>query len=218
MSPTILKSSTETDEKSFVKGERIISEETALEIKNMLLSVTEDPKGTGYLAKIPGVRVAGKTGTAQKYDPQTGYKNGKYYSSFIGFLPAENPQFLIGVMVDEPKSEYYASLVASPLFKRIAEHSLHILNRSPSLTVSNSKPVPRQDITAPKELQKSSKGKWLMPDLKGLTLNEAMTLLNRYVENVEVSGNGYVVSQLPESGASLEESSKVTLKLKGFGD
>ncbi|NBT57743.1 penicillin-binding protein 2, partial [bacterium] len=143
VSPTILKSSTETDEKSFVKGERIISEETALEIKNMLLSVTEDPKGTGYLAKIPGVRVAGKTGTAQKYDPQTGYKNGKYYSSFIGFLPAENPQFLIGVMVDEPKSEYYASLVASPLFKRIAEHSLHILNRSPSLTVSNSKPVPR---------------------------------------------------------------------------
>lgn len=218
VTPTLLSESSTQEEKGVIKGERIMSEETALEMKNILLSVTEDPKGTGYLAKIPGVRVAGKTGTAQKYDPTTGYKNGKYYSSFVGFLPADNPRFLIGVMVDEPKSEYYASLVASPLFKKIAEHSLQISNQGPSMTLSETKITPRRDITAPKELQKSSDGKWIMPDLKGLTLNEAMTLLNRYLDNVEVSGNGYVFSQNPESGAMLQEKSQVSLKLKGFGD
>lgn len=219
VSPTLIKDSERTEETpNQISGERVISENTAEEIKKMLLSVTEDSKGTGYLAKIPGVRIAGKTGTAQKYDAQSGYKNGKYYSSFVGFLPADNPQFLIGVMIDEPKSDYYASLVATPLFKRIAEHSLQLLNRGPSQLVSKTKNAPRKDVSAPKELTKTSSGKWLMPDLKGLTLTEAMTLLNRYVETIQVSGNGYVVSQTPESGSSLDENSAVTLKLKGFGD
>ncbi|MFM8268638.1 MAG: penicillin-binding protein, partial [Pseudomonadota bacterium] len=218
VSPTLLMTSDRKGEDSAGMGERIISEETAERIKTMLISVTEDPKGTGYLAKIPGVRVAGKTGTAQKYDPQTGYRSGKYYSSFVGFLPADNPQFLIGVMVDEPKSEYYASLIATPLFRKIAEHSLQILNRGPSQVVSQTKTIPRKDVSAPKELVKSSSGKWIMPNLKGLTLNEAMTLLNQYVDSVQVSGNGYVVSQSPESGISLDEKSSISLKLKGFGE
>ncbi len=218
VSPTLLLDSNRSSQNGQVVGERIISEETAEQMKKMLLAVTEDEKGTGYLGKIPGVRVAGKTGTAQKYDPETGYKSRKYYSSFVGFLPADNPQFLIGVMVDEPKSEYYASLVATPLFKKIAEHSLQILNRGPSQVVSQTKAKPRKDVSAPKELVKSTNGKWVMPDLKGLTLNEAMTLLNQYVEKVQVSGNGYVVSQTPETGASLDEESSVSLKLKGFAD
>jgi len=218
VSPTLLMDPDQKSRNGQFVGERIISEETAEQMKKMLLSVTEDEKGTGYLGKIPGVRVAGKTGTAQKYDPETGYKSGKYYSSFVGFLPADNPQFLIGVMVDEPKSEYYASLVATPLFRKIAEHSLQILNQGPSQIVSNQKAQPRKDVSAPKELVKSTNGKWIMPNLKGLTLNEAMTLLNQYVDQVQVSGNGYVVSQIPDSGSSLDENSPVTLKLKGFGE
>ncbi|NBV50930.1 PASTA domain-containing protein [bacterium] len=219
VTPTLIKYSTEKDDTHVPFGERVISEETAETMRSILVAATEDQKGTGYLAKIAGVRVAGKTGTAQKYDSQGGgYKSGKYYSSFVGFLPAEDPQFLIGVMVDEPKQNYYASLVATPLFKRIAEHSLQLLEKGPAQTVPQNTAGRRKDIIAPKELAKNSEGQWVMPSLKGLTLNEAMTLLNRYVNKVEVSGNGYVTTQNPEPGAVIHENTAVGIQLKGFSD
>ncbi len=154
VSPTLIKE----DESSGASpaGERVISEATAETIRKILVNVTEDPKGTGFLAKIPGVQIAGKTGTAQKYEPQVGYKSGKYFSSFVGFLPAEDPQFLIGVMVDEPQSQYYASLVATPLFKKIAEHSLHILNKGPAQVVAHQTGVQPKEVKAPKALLPSS--------------------------------------------------------------
>lgn len=216
VSPTLIKE--EENPEVAVSGERVISEATAETVRKILVSVTEDPKGTGYLARIPGVKIGGKTGTAQKYEPQVGYKSGKYFSSFVGFLPAEDPQFLIGVMVDEPQSQYYASLVATPLFKRIAEHSMQILNKGPAQAVTQQTLEKPNELKAPKALLPSSGGKWLMPDLKGLSLNEAMTLLNRYVDKVEVSGNGYVVSQSPAFGATLDSKTQVTLNLKGFSD
>jgi cell division protein FtsI (penicillin-binding protein 3) len=216
ITPTLISDESPSSENLPPNGEQVISEKTAKEMRDILVAVTEDKNGTGSFAKIAGVSVAGKTGTAQKYDAETGYKNNKYYSSFVGFLPAEDPQLLIGVMVDEPKSQYYASVVAAPLFRKIAEQSLQILNRRAVPVASAKMTAPRKDVIAPTELVQSAPGKWLMPNLKGLTLSEAMGLLNRYVEKVEVSGNGYVTSQKPEAGSTVDEKSPVSLQLKGF--
>jgi len=210
VSPTLILDESSSHHQS---GERVLSEETAEIIRNILVDVTQDPKGTGIQAKVPGVEVAGKTGTAQKFDSEKGYKSNKYYSSFVGFLPAKDPQLLIGVMIDEPKAQYYASLIASPLFKVIAEQSLQILNRGPAqalLKPSIKTTKTKREI--PNFIQTDS-GKWKLPDLKGLSLQEAMNLLNKHMDKVSVSGNGYVVSQFPAPGALVDRASNLKIEL-----
>ena len=83
--------------------------------------------------------VAGKTGTAQKVSKvRRGYEPGKYYSSFIGFLPARKPELCIGVFVDEPQNGYYGGLVAGPAFKEIAEKSANYLGVETSVLQKSS--------------------------------------------------------------------------------
>ncbi|MCL2485761.1 MAG: penicillin-binding protein 2 [Endomicrobia bacterium] len=105
---------------------RVISEETALEMKKMLKSVVD--KGTGRTAKVKGYSTAGKTGTAQKIDETRRYSTKHYIASFCGFLPVSNPEIVILVVIDEPKGDYYASSVASPVFSRIGERVADYLN------------------------------------------------------------------------------------------
>lgn len=114
------------------EGRRIMSEETAHKVDKMLRKVVSD-NGTGTAAKISGYRVAGKTGTAQKIDPQTGeYSDTLYDASFVGYAPAENPQLLVAVVVDEPTiGSYYGGDVAAPAFEDIAEFSLRSLRIAP---------------------------------------------------------------------------------------
>jgi cell division protein FtsI/penicillin-binding protein 2 len=103
---------------------QVISKQTAQQIKDILIKVVET--GTATPAKIPGYLIAGKTGTAQKAKENgLGYEKGKYMSSFIGFFPANNPEYLILVVVDSPKKKYYGSTVACPIFRKIA---LDIIN------------------------------------------------------------------------------------------
>lgn len=214
VSPTLLK---EEETSLTPNGERIISEETAELIKNILVDVTEDKQGTGFQARIPGIQVAGKTGTAQKFESEHGYKSDKYYSSFVGFLPAKDPELLIGVMIDEPKSQYYASQIASPLFKSIAEQALYILNHGPAQALSETtgKSVSSKSRKLP-QFTKTPSGKWKLPDLKGLSLQEAITLLNKYMDKVQISGNGYVFSQSPEPGTLIDQSSDLKLELRSL--
>lgn len=114
--PKILKS---IDGVLFKKGERrrIVEKSTSWKLVNVMVDVVQ--RGTGKKASIPGIRIAGKTGTAKKY------KNDKfrdlYVASFGGFFPAENPKITMFVVIDEPKGSYYGGDVAAPLFKRIAE-------------------------------------------------------------------------------------------------
>ncbi|HEV2785643.1 MAG TPA: penicillin-binding transpeptidase domain-containing protein, partial [Solirubrobacteraceae bacterium] len=90
------------------------------------------PGGTAEEAQVPGYRIAGKTGTAEKPDPETGgYSKFKFFSSFIGFAPARSPRLLVGVMVDEPKGAYYGAEVAAPAFERIMEFALPYLRIPP---------------------------------------------------------------------------------------
>ncbi|MDZ4169096.1 MAG: penicillin-binding protein 2 [Coriobacteriia bacterium] len=111
--------------------ERAISAKTAQTVTGMLeLAVTE---GTGEAAAVRGYRVAGKTGTAQKARADgRGYKGGGYVGSFIGYLPAEDPQLLVCVTIDRPTNAIYGGVVAGPTFSKVAAFSMAHLKIPPS--------------------------------------------------------------------------------------
>lgn len=112
---------------------RVISAKTAETFKDILKSVTEEG-GTGKSASVDGNEVAGKTGTAQIINPVTKrYSKEKYVSSFVGFVPADNPRLAMIVVVYEPKGQIYGGVVAAPVFRDIANQALSYLD------------VPRED-------------------------------------------------------------------------
>ena len=107
---------------------RIISAETAETFKDTLKGVVEEG-GTGKGASVEGNEVAGKTGTAQIIDPKTKrYSKEKFISSFVGFVPADNPELAIIIVVHEPEGQIYGGVVAAPVFKEIADQALSYLN------------------------------------------------------------------------------------------
>lgn len=107
---------------------RPISEKASSTLATMLEGVVRD--GSGKKAYIEGYKVGGKTGTAQKYE--NGHiASGKYVSSFVGFFPADNPQYLTLIIVDEPQGTYYGSAVAAPVAKDIFEDIIKIKNIQP---------------------------------------------------------------------------------------
>jgi cell division protein FtsI (penicillin-binding protein 3) len=112
---------------------RVISSATADTVTRMLASVVQD--GTGTLAQIPGYQVAGKTGTALKVDPRTGRYGRKYVASFIGFLPASDPQVVIAAIIDEPTT-IYGGIASAPLFQQLARYSIQRLGITPGDPVS----------------------------------------------------------------------------------
>ena len=107
---------------------RVMSRATSETLTRILETVVQEG-GTAITASVLGNPVAGKTGTARKYDPETRrYSREKYMSSFVGFVPSDNPRLAIIVVVDEPEEEIYGGTVAAPVFRAIAEHSLVYLN------------------------------------------------------------------------------------------
>lgn len=105
---------------------RVISPETARSVTKILEGVVTD--GTGTNAAIPGFRVAGKTGTAQKIDPRTGaYSASRFVASFTGYAPADNPQLAMIVVIDEPQGDTQGGAVAAPVFSRVGEQVLSYL-------------------------------------------------------------------------------------------
>ena len=106
---------------------QVVSVDTALTMTRILEQVVED--GTGTRAKLAGYQVAGKTGTAQKFDFSTGkYSTDKYTSSFVGYAPSDNPKISILIMLDEPKGSYYGGTIAAPVFQEIASKVLPYLS------------------------------------------------------------------------------------------
>jgi len=106
-------------------GIRVIDPKTAETLRTMLESVTQ-PGATGVKAAIPGYRVAGKTGTAQQPDPNNGgrYSSWMNWDTFAGMVPADDPQFVVAIMVDNPAHGVEGGDVAAPLFNHIASYEL----------------------------------------------------------------------------------------------
>jgi cell division protein FtsI (penicillin-binding protein 3) len=115
---------------------QVISQDTAQQVTKALVQVTID--GTAKGIKIPGYSFAGKTGTAQKF-VKGAYSHTEHVSSFIGFMPAEDPAFVALVMVDNPKTKArgdYGAEVSAPVFANIATQVAQILNITPDLPLT----------------------------------------------------------------------------------
>ncbi|ROQ70903.1 peptidoglycan synthetase FtsI [Streptomyces sp. CEV 2-1] len=111
---------------------RVVSEKTARTLARMLESVVGDQEGTGTKAKIPGYRVAGKTGTANRVDPVRGGYHG-YTASFAGFAPADDPQITVYCAIQNPtKGGYFGGQICGPIYKQVMEFALKTLQTAPS--------------------------------------------------------------------------------------
>ena len=115
-----------------VQGERVISKKIARQIRDMLETVVSS-QGTASKAGIKGYRVIGKTGTAHINDPRGGYFDDRYRSLFVGIVPASNPRFVTVVTIDEPNKDigHFGGAVAAPVFAKVMEGTLRILNIPP---------------------------------------------------------------------------------------
>jgi cell division protein FtsI (penicillin-binding protein 3) len=113
------------------RGRRVLSPETAAAVRDMLKGVLK-AGGTAAEATVPGYELAGKTGTANKVDEETGlYSESRYIASFAGFAPADRPRLLVTVMVDEPQGAIYGGEVAAPAFQQITSFALTYLRIPP---------------------------------------------------------------------------------------
>jgi cell division protein FtsI/penicillin-binding protein 2 len=108
---------------------RVVSRRTAGDLRGMLRGVLE-AGGTAADVSVPGYTLAGKTGTSQKVIDGT-YSDTQFVASFVGFAPAEDPQLLAAVVVDNPKGDYYGGSVAAPAFGEIANYALPYLQIPP---------------------------------------------------------------------------------------
>jgi cell division protein FtsI (penicillin-binding protein 3) len=191
---------------------KVLSAEMCNRITTVLQGVVRT--GTGTRARVPGYEVAGKTATAQKIDRATGrYSEEKVIASFMGYLPADKPRLAILVIVDEPKRTPYGGVAATPIFQRIAEELMQYLGVPPTEEAFGRKLTLAQ---APRtKRQKAKEQKFAlhrMPDLRGLSMREALARLEREKVRVRLAGSGMLVGQRPHPGAALKEGCEVFLK------
>lgn len=189
-----------------------IAEQTTL----MLTTVTGAGR-SGEAARVLGYPVAGKTGTAQKVNPNgRGYLEKAYISSFAGFLPANDPRVVIYVAIDNPRTAYYAAQVAAPVFAKVASRAVRHLGISPSQITENdvlpSHFGPKKTKRVAKRLPQN-----VMPDLRGLTLREVYRQLHPESYDITWHGRGTVKQTFPAPGDALPKDNKVRLVL-GFDD
>src|SRR6266480_1023124 len=159
VTPRIVKSVTASDGKivssvSPVVLRQVISAETAKQIGDALRGVVSD-QGTAAAAAVPGFTIAGKTGTAQKVNPHGGYDHGKYVVSFLGYLPADHPEFVGLVVLDDAHTSKpelnYGGLVAGPIFSHVAEKAARYLDLEPHEEIRKALPIQRVEKPKPAE-------------------------------------------------------------------
>jgi cell division protein FtsI (penicillin-binding protein 3) len=204
---------------------RAVSPATAAIMTRWLEAVVTDPAGTGKRARVPGWRVAGKTGTGQKADPVSGgYSAEKHFASFVGFAPADAPRIVIGVFIDEPKGQEYGGEIAAPVFAEIAKHALT------GMSVPQTEPVaalpdaaePREarveppviDVPPIRSSAAQDNGEGVtVPALGGLSARAAVRRLESLELTGDLTGTGRVVNQVPRPGAIVEKGARVRLML-----
>ena len=155
-------------------------------------------RGTGHNAYIAGYRVGGKTGTAQKA-VNGAYLSGNYITSFIGFLPADDPQVVIYIAVDNAKGvTQYGGTVAAPIAKNFMLSAIDILD------------IEKRENELEREYLFTDKQYAKVPNVIGMTVKEAVKELKKF--KVEYSGSGEVVTyQSPSSGESIYEGETIRL-------
>ena len=202
--PYIVKSLNETETNTLIKDfkptkvRNVISKETSNLVKFTLESVVAN--GTGRNAYIENYRVGGKTGTAQKVNNGV-YMTGNYIVSFMGFLPANDPEIVVYVAVDNPKGvTQYGGTVSAPIAKNIMESAIEILDIKPSVE------------GMPKEYNWHDTKYIIVPDVIGKDLKEAQKLLKGF--KLEYSGKGNkIIYQSPKANYYTKDGGTIMLML-----
>ncbi len=188
---------------------RPISAATARTLERMLEAVVEE--GTGRAAAVPGYRVAGKTGTAQKA-VSGGYSPDKHLANFVGFAPARDPAFVALIAVDEPVGAYHGGDVAAPVFARVARELLPYLGVAPDLPVATPPQPGAPRLAARPTPPPPVPGQ--VPDLRGLSARRAVAVAAGTGLEPRLYGSGTVFRQSPAPGTALADSgSRVELWL-----
>jgi len=203
---------------------QVVSPATARTLTRILVKAVE--AGTGHNAAIPGYEVAGKTGTAQKLDPTTGrYSRAPGVLSFVGWAPADEPRFVMLVMLDEPKNEQWGSEAAAPVFGAIGREILRYFEVAPRdvqpVQIVTGPSDTRPDgaaVKTPVQLVSTApsgdpNGRPAMPDLTGQTLRSALAALAPLQLEVEIHGQGRVAQQAPRAGQPVAPGTTVRLTL-----
>jgi len=213
------------------KGERIISEELSKDLSHLLRSVVE--LGTGISTDILGFEIAGKTGTAQKA-VKGGYSHEKYVTSFAGFFPASKPVYTMLVMINEPQGQYYASVVAVPLFRKIAQILIQGEGVNPKLSPDIASDLSERasykknklndkvkeiheaelDEENLNEQEKNLIDPNSVPNLRGKSLRQALKVIGNNWSDIKTHGSGKVVKQDPAPGPRNAKDEVITIWLE----
>ncbi|HEY8209306.1 MAG TPA: penicillin-binding protein [Myxococcaceae bacterium] len=208
-----------------VEVRRAVSPKTARTVLAMLEGVVAD-EGTAPKARMPGYRVAGKTGTAQKADPVARGYSDKRIASFVGVVPADAPRLVIAVVIDEPQTDKYGGLSAAPAFKEIADGAMAYLgvpSHPVAMAAVNPEPAPPPQAAPPPPAARTvvaeaplpaGANAVLVPDLTGRVSREAVNRLLAASLEPHLRGTGRVVGQTPEPGSRVERGSQVTVDLQ----
>jgi cell division protein FtsI (penicillin-binding protein 3) len=203
---------------------RVLSEETAQQMRLMLAGVTSG-KGSGVSARVEGYIVGGKTGTAQKVKTHgRGYIQGGYIGSFTGFIPANDPQYVIYVALDHPKKGYYGAQVAAPLFASIASYAVRRNGVAPEVLAEkniSSVPVAQSDVIEKEaqvfdyaELQHDTKVLTEVPNYSEMTAREVLRKAGEHNIKLKIIGKGRVEQTVPAAGEVFGDDRTMTLYLK----
>ncbi|MCK4507049.1 MAG: transpeptidase family protein [Desulfuromonadales bacterium] len=204
---------------------KVIAMDVAQTVSRMMEMTTEDG-GTATNARVPGFRVAGKTGTAQKVDAVTGgYSVDKRVASFVGFIPAEDPQLVMLVSIDEPKVGIYGGLTAAPVFSRIAAQAMQSLKIAPNEEMLAGEKLPSLDqiiveamapkrSTAQKMTTSEVSGGPQMPDFVGLSYRQVLALMQEDHLNISFRGRGRVVEQSPIPGMAIPYGAPIWVRME----
>lgn len=204
MEPHIIKSITDPATKTTTMTEpkmvrRVISEQTSRQVSEYLEQVVSDQKiGTGKNAYIEGYRVAGKTGTAQKFIDGK-YSQEKFMVSFIGYAPVDNPKIVLYIAVDEPNNAAAGGgTVAAPAFREIVLKSLRKMGVAPNWV--------------PEHNSETKEVKVKVPDMKDKNVSNAKAELKGKAMPYEIVGNGgTVVTQIPSAGSMIHPTQRIYL-------
>lgn len=202
---------------------QVITKTTATQMTEILKQVVDD--GTGGLAKIPGVNVAGKTGTAQKVDPKTGqYSTTDFIASFAAYAPADAPKIAVLVIIDTPKEgeSHQGGTIGAPRAKAIIEGALQYFglpvakNTQSTVTISPSDTAVRPSPKPVNPERTPVGGEVIIPDLTGMTMRQVGDTLAKSELHFNFTGSGLVSSQSPQAGKVVVKGTTVEVKFSAL--
>jgi cell division protein FtsI (penicillin-binding protein 3) len=188
---------------------RVISADTARRMTAMLTNVVGEEGGTGKNAALVNVDVAGKTGTAQKFDfANKRFSSERVRTSFMGFFPSENPRFVMLVSIDEPQMFKWGGQAAAPVFKSISQQLIRCFEPE----IGETPPVREQEINTGAKIRlvstpsvvPAADDEAVMPDFRGLTVRQALKAAQEKGLEMNVMGSGWAVSQKPAPGSPIK--------------